>query len=294
MDKKIAIVLDSTTLESDILLNHPDVYWVPLNVIVDGKTYEDKTEMNEADLLKLLDEGKSASTSQPSVQKAIEIFREIKAKHYNHFFIFSISSYLSGTLNTLAIGLKEAEIESYDLIDTYTIAGPVAYIAEKVLDEIAAGTSCSKIRQHVQDTIDSTSSYILVENLERLILSGRLNKTVGNLASAFKLKILLTLKNKGESIDLFSIFRNDKKLHRTILDILKQEKVNDKDYLIYLLEVDGLDKRMELESLIKQAYPELEIRYGTLPSVTVTHVGRGICGLQLLKNNLNQTKKSTK
>ena len=42
--KRIAVVTDSTTLDSPKLLNHPDLYVAPLEVIANGKTYEDRVE----------------------------------------------------------------------------------------------------------------------------------------------------------------------------------------------------------------------------------------------------------
>lgn len=284
--KKIAVVLDSTALESPRLKNNPDVYVAPLEVIVDGKTYEDRKDIKEADWISFLKKDATMTTSQPSLKNTIDILKEVQSKEYDHVFVLSIASNLSGTFNGFELANNELQLENIDLIDTYTIAGPVTIMAENIFKYNEEGKSIEEIRDMLNKMIDLNVTYVYPATLKRLIFSGRMNKTVGSLANLLKLKVLLVLKNKGEQIEKHDVYRTEKKLFAQLVEEFKKMGVNEKDWVFYVMDIENEAGIQQLKSILQKEFGQVEIRQEMLPGVIATHVGIGVLGVQVVKRNV--------
>lgn len=284
--KKIAVILDSTTLPSEILRNHPDVYTAPLEVIVDGQTYVDGVDIVEEDWIRFLKEERTMSTSQPSLLNTLNVLREVKNQNYDHVFVLTLSGHLSGTHNGFELANNEVQIENIDIIDTLSIAGPITIMAEQILEYNEKGRDIEEIRQMIYTLMDHNETYIYPATLQRLIFSGRMNKTVGSLANLLKLKLLLALKNKAQQIDKHEIFRTEKKLISEVVKQYREMGVNEKDWVLFMLEIQSKEKSLEFENALKAEFGDIEVRREMLPGVIATHVGLGVVGIQAVRKEL--------
>ncbi len=70
----IQIISDSGTLYSQIDAKNKGLYVIPLNIIVDHKSYRDYDTISSTELLKMIDEKKVPSTSLPSVGERIDLY----------------------------------------------------------------------------------------------------------------------------------------------------------------------------------------------------------------------------
>lgn len=280
---KIAMVVDSTALISEKMKNNPDVYVVPLSVIVNDQEYKDLVDLQESDWIRYLKRDATMTTSQPQTSIVVETLNEIKGKNYDEVYILSITSTLSGTLNSFSIGIEMSDIQNVHLIDTFTIAGPVGYMAEAILDMNEQGLSHHEIMDALEDTLQNNEAIISPETLNRLVKSGRMSKATGLVGSILKLKPILKFGHHDEAIEKHEIVRSERKVFDSFIDRLHEKGVNAQDYIIYLLNVEG-EKRLELlEEKVAQTFPGIEIRRSMLPGVIATHVGLGTVSLQYVK-----------
>lgn len=285
--RNIAVILDSTTLPSEKLKNNPHVYIAPLEVIVNGKTHVDGVDIKYQDWVRYLQEEATMSTSQPSLLNTLTIMNEVKDKNYDHVFVLSLSSHLSGTHNGFELAQNEVGLPNIDIIDTLTIAGPVTIMAEKIFEYNQQGKSIEVIKEMINVIIDHNESYIYPETLKRLIFSGRMNKAVGSLANMLKLKVLLALKNKAEQIDKHEIFRTERKLIAEIISQFEKLGVTGPEWVVFMLDLEAKEKSELFEQSITEAFPGIEIRREMLPGVIATHVGLGVIGIQAVRKELN-------
>lgn len=278
---KIAIVLDTTTYNSEVLKKSSDVYFVPIQVLVNQEVYLDQMTIKTPQLNDFLsDPSNKISTSQPAIGDVITVMQEIKQKQYDHVFVLSLSGSLSGTLNGFQLAQQEVGIENIDIIDTKTICGPITEMAEFVL----ANKDCltlDQMRTRIHEMMQHTESYVYPSSLQRLILSGRLNKAVGTFASLLKLRILLALKNNGENVEKLDIFRTEKKLiHEMVLHA--KNRIDDQHkWAFYILECDGKHLEPQLIAKIQELCPQVEIKITDLPAAISTHVGLNTIALQV-------------
>lgn len=281
--RKIAIVVDSTALLSETLKEHPDVYMAPLSVIVNEKEYQDLIDLKEEDWISFLKEDATMTTSQPHTQVVVDILNEIKKKDYDFTYILSITSELSGTLNSFSIGIEMTDFTHYELIDTFTIAGPVGYMADAILEMNQQGVGHNDIMIALQDSLNNNGSIISPKTLNRLVKSGRMSKTSGMLGSLLKLKPILYFEHHMKAIEKLEVVRSERKVLSTFIEHLEKRGVNAEDYIVYFLNVDADERTDALTVKIDEAFPGIEKRYNMLPGVIATHVGIGTLGLQYVK-----------
>ena len=281
--RKIAIVVDSTALLSETLKEHPDVYMAPLSVIVNEQEYQDLIDLKEEDWISFLKEDATMTTSQPHTQVVVDILNEIKKKDYDFTYILSITSELSGTLNSFSIGIEMTDFTHYELIDTFTIAGPVGYMADAILEMNEQGVGHNDIMIALQDSLNNNGSIISPETLNRLVKSGRMSKTSGMLGSLLKLKPILYFEHHMKAIEKLEVVRSERKVLSTFIEHLEKRGVNADYYIIYFLNVDADERTDALTVKIDEAFPGIEKRYNMLPGVIATHVGIGTLGLQYVK-----------
>ncbi|NLC42115.1 MAG: DegV family protein [Erysipelothrix sp.] len=281
--RNIAIVVDSTTLLSKELKEKDNVYMAPLSVIVNEKEYQDLIDLKEEDWISFLYENATMTTSQPQTQVVVDIFNEIKTKDYDFVYILSLTSHLSGTLNSFSIGIEMTDLQNYELIDTFTIAGPIGYMAEAILAMNEKGLSHEAIMKALEIPLNSNGAIISPATLTRLVKSGRMSKASGVVGSLLKLKPVLHFEHHMTAIEKLEVVRSDRKVYSTIIDHLLELGVNADEYILYFLNVDAKERVKELEERIDETFGGIEKRHNMLPGVIATHVGIGTVGIQFVK-----------
>lgn len=283
MAKKYGVILDSTTPKVPGLEDHPDVYWLPLRIIVDGQDYQDGVNINNQDLGKYLHERREVTSSQPNIASIVDTFEEASTKGYDHIFAIALSTHLSGTYSAFLLAQEQCELDNLTILDSESIAGPVAIMAQRVLDGAEADESPEEVMGALLYLKDNNEGLVHPSSLERLMISGRLRKSVGTIASMLRIRILLSLPNKPEKVESHGLYRSNKKMMNEIFDQMERIGVNEVDWIIYLLDFDAQDIMAEWEKEIKEKYPNITIKKAEAPTVISIHVGEGTVIIQFTK-----------
>ncbi len=277
---KIAVVVDSSTILSERMLKHPDVYVVNIKVAVDTMEVENFTK---EDLFRAFEKNQLLQTSQPSIQEANNLFSMILKKDYDHVLVLSVSKELSGTFNGLTLAARLSDDSRLEVIDTQTIAGAVGYMVECVIDASENNQTYDSIKEMLNQLISNTMAFLLPQTLKRLMLSGRVNRAVGTFSDFMKLKIVLVLKNKGNQIEKFDIVRTETRAFSKMMDAFADFGVNSKDYLVMLMSVDDSAPMAKVKKAIFERFSSIELREIELPTVLASHGGLGVIAIQCIK-----------
>lgn len=176
---KLAIVTDSTAFLPTRIKNHPDLYVIPIPVILDGKIYNEGIDIEADEYYGLLKNSKDfPTTSQPAVGEVLALYEELKTKGYDTILSIHLSSGISGFVNTLFAmkdGVKEMTIIPYDSKIT---SMPMGHMVESALDLNDKGYSLEAILAHIDRIRDNTYAYLIVDDLNNLVRGGRLTNGV--------------------------------------------------------------------------------------------------------------------
>lgn len=277
---KIAVVVDSSTILSERMLSHPDVYVVNVKIAVDTVEVENFTK---DDLFRAFEKEQRLQTSQPSIQEASNLFTDLLEKDYEHIMVLSISKELSGTYNGFTLAARLSDDSRLEVFDTQTIAGAIGYMVECVIDASEKNHSYNSIKKMLEQLTSNTMAFLFPQSLKRLMLSGRVNKAVGTFSDFLKLKIVLVLRNKGSQIEKFDIVRTETRAFSKMMDAFSEFGVNSKEYLIMLMSIDESAPITKLKKAIFERFSTIELRQIELPIVLASHGGLGVVAIQCIK-----------
>ncbi|MDN6409704.1 MAG: DegV family EDD domain-containing protein, partial [Tetragenococcus halophilus] len=99
---KLAIVTDSTAFLPERVRRHPDLFVIPIPVILDGKVYNEDVDIQADGYYKLMNESKEfPKTSQPTFGETLDLYKKLKEQGYDTIISIHLSSGISGYVNNL-------------------------------------------------------------------------------------------------------------------------------------------------------------------------------------------------
>ncbi|CEG27570.1 DegV family protein [Bacillus sp. B-jedd] len=274
--KKTAWVTDSTAYLDEELRNHPDLYTIPLSVILDGHEYADGIDLTAEELYAKLKELKTPpKTSQPSVGAFQQLYEKL-AEDYDQVISVLLSSKLSGTVSSSE---QAAQLVSIPVttIDSKVLAFPLSALLKKGIALERAGKDVEEIREELERQRGENETYVLIGSLEQLHRSGRMGGLQFFLGSMLSITPIVSIENGG--LETKEKVRNTKKAKEKIEGYMKAsyEKYGFKEvYLLYgLHEEAALAWQKELEP----KFPSLTFRRCPLGATIGVHAGENTLGI---------------
>ncbi|ANQ53398.1 fatty acid-binding protein DegV [Thermosipho affectus] len=188
----VAFIVDSSFDKPDVELKYP-IFYAPLRVYIDGREYIDKENLTVDDFYGMLDKAETFSTSLPNPKETEDLLKKL-LESYEHVYMLSISSKLSGTYNMFkaisapykdrvtVLDLKSASVELYVLY-----RGIVHYLEKGV-----------KITQELVDELRKNTKLLFgVMSLKYLEKGGRIGKAKALLGRILKIKPILSVDSDG-------------------------------------------------------------------------------------------------
>ncbi|WP_280770032.1 DegV family protein [Salipaludibacillus daqingensis] len=271
--KRVAWVTDSTAFLTKELLDHPDVYVLPLAIIFDGEAFDDGIDLTTDELYKRIRSNKEVpKTSQPSAGRFAELYEKLK-EDYDSAVAIHISSKLSGTLDSSAAG-KEMSGFDVELVDSYSMSYAITTLMEKGMALAEQGKTAKEIQQHLQPAAKRSESYILLGSLEQFYKGGRMSGTQYLLGNLLQIKPIIRITPEGE-FDLFQKVRSEKKAVKRMLELLETSMNKYRIDQVQIMHGNVIDKAHELRQLVREKYPDLDIFVGEISSSIAVHAGEG-------------------
>ncbi|WP_144479943.1 DegV family protein [Cytobacillus oceanisediminis] len=274
--KKIAWVTDSTAYLDEELKNNPDVYQVPMTIVLDDVEYLDGKDLTAEELYEKLKEVKTPpKTSQPPVGVFMELYEKLE-KEYDLVFAVLISSKLSGTV---ASSVQAAQAVNIPVItfDSKILTYPLTSLLKKGIYLAEQGATVEEIKEKLEIIRDSNETYVMIGNLEQLHRSGRMSGVQFYLGSMLSIKPIISIEDGG--LNTKEKVRSDKKARDKIFEYLKvsQEKYGVEEvYILYGLHKEAAD---EWQSQLEGIFPGIQFLSCPIGAVIGVHAGEHTIGI---------------
>ncbi|WKY48432.1 DegV family protein [Eubacteriaceae bacterium ES3] len=212
------LLVDSMCDFSQEYLEHPLVDMVSLNVIIEGKTYRDKREINLEEMNGFMEKGIVPTTSQVNPGDFYEYFEECAKKNESCLYL-AFSSKLSGSCETANLVLKDIKNQYPDfeceVVDSRQSGGGVALIAEVLLELIDQNYGLDELVSAAEKLIDHTHFYFSIEDLNWLYLGGRVSRGTAVVGGFLKIHPIVSVED-GE-LKIIGKSRGNKKAQQLVL-----------------------------------------------------------------------------
>lgn len=275
----IKILVDSTfNLDKEFALQN-NISIIPLNVIIDGKSYQDGVDVSFMDVLDAVESGSKVSTSQPSPDLFLEYFERFKEEGAKDIVCFTISSTLSGTYQAANIAKQDIEGVNIHIIDTLSTAIGAETITEIFVRYLSEGDPLELAIEKIHKVINQSGILMSMDNLHALQKSGRINRIKATIGNLLRVKPVIEYFNGVVSIN--SKMRTSGQVADFIVDKMKGflQGINSRIH-ISVAYVHFRDRINQVLKRIQEEFPNVivKIKDGITPVVAI-NLGYGGFGV---------------
>lgn len=288
MEKKYAIVVDSTTDLSPELAEEWGLTVIPYIFTLDGKDYYnhlDYSELSFKDFYDTLRDGKLATTTQVTSHRYVEAWEPL-LKEGKDILYMCLSSELSKSYEQ-SLMAATAAMELYPdrkviTIDTKSASlgqGLLAYYAAKARDE---GKTLEENAEYINDLIPRLHHWFVPDDLHHLRRGGRLSGASAFLGSMLSIKPVLTIIDTGKIVAAGKA-RGWSKAFDHILGRMDEHKFTPNQTVV-IAHGDSPERAKQLENAIAAKYGAKDFITLQIGPVIGAHSGPGTVALVFIGN----------
>jgi hypothetical protein len=283
---QVGILVDSTF---DIPREYLEAYGIqviPLQVLIDDRSYKDEVEISREEVMRhLLDLDSDVRTSQASPGDFAGFFEEMLEEH-EKVLVMVISSGLSGTLKSaqLAASAYKGRVEVFDSLNVSLGSGALAIRAAQ---KAILGWDVDRIRGYLEELRRRIVFLCYIDTLAFLIRGGRVSKIQGELATLFHLKPILAINETGE-LEKAGAALGANQAFRKIVKLLEKELPGDVPIDVSAVYSNNPEVMDDLERALNKRYRVRTFIKNTISPVLLAHGGPGAWGLAVLPADVDQ------
>ena len=272
------IIADTATLIPPYMGASQGMTVLPVCVAINGKTYQDYSEITSAEFLDYIARGGVPSSSQPAIGDILDALEETQ----DEILFLTVGDGLSGAYQT-AMGARNLaeDPQRVHIINSKTLAGPLRYLAKKAVALKEQGLDIEKIKDSLQQSIESSVSFVIPEDFDFLKRSGRLTPMAAKIGSTLKLLPVLTQTKDKTRITPLGIRRSWDSAVDAVLQKLQQLDVG-AEHLISVCHAGTPQKAARILETVKQRFRTSETEILELSPALITHGGPGCIVIQAI------------
>ena len=275
---KLAVITDSSAFLQAEALRKEDLFVLDIPVNIDGQEYVEGVNLTAQEFYeKMASASELPKTSQPSIAKLDEILSSLKAKGYTHALGLFLSSGISGFYQNIQYMKDEYEGLTIAFPDTRITSAPLGYMVESVFRWAEQGEEFTTILDQLENQIQKTSAFIMVDDLDHLVKGGRLSNGAAILGNLLSIKPILYFNDQGV-IEVYEKVRTEKKATKRLVEIVKEATTNG-NYQITVIHGNAPQKAADLRQLLIDGGVATDVSIATFGSVIGTHLGEGSIAL---------------
>ena len=272
---KIHIVTDSAADLKPEVIEKYNLHVVPLNILIGGKTYLDRVDIEPKaflDLMKKTEELPKSSQPSPGIFK--ELYDRLGANG-DQIISIHMTGGMSGTVESARTA---AELTDSDVtvIDSRYISHALGFQVLEAADMAAQGKSMEEIVARVETIRDNTKLYVILDTLENMVKGGRIGKGKALIGSLLKIKPIASLDSGGYTP--VAKVRSYKQVVQFLMDDFKERTAGKTVKGIGLAHADGQAMSEPMRDQLTAAGHGSLIKYDYTTPVISTHTGVGALG----------------
>ena len=275
---KLAVITDSSAFLSDSLRGNDHLFVLDIPVVIAGETYVEGKNLTASEFYeKMAAADDLPKTSQPSVAELEETLTRLASEDYTHVLGLFLSSGISGFYQNIQYLKDEFPDLKIAFPDSKITSAPLGLMVENALAWAAEGQDFEMILTKIQQQIDGTSAFIMVDDLNHLVKGGRLSNGAAILGNLLSIKPILYFNDAGV-IEVFEKIRTEKKATKRLIEVV-EEKTASASYQVMVIHGNAEEKAESLRRQLMDAGVVDDIPLATFGSVIGTHLGEGSVAL---------------
>lgn len=192
----VKILADSTCDLSPELIQRYNINILPLNIVLDGKSYLDGTEITPDEIYAWADaNAQTPKTAAPNLEAAVDFLRPYKEAG-DDAVLFTISSEMSSTSHVFQLAAEELDYaEHISIIDSLNLSTGIGLQVIKAAELSEKGLSAKQITDEIIACRGRVRASFVVDTLTYLHRGGRCTAVAALFGNALKLKPRIAVEN---------------------------------------------------------------------------------------------------
>lgn len=273
---KIKILTDSACDLPQKLLKHIEV--IPISLLIDGQTYKDTVDITKKKFYDLIQKAKNfTGTAAPSPYEYLKQY----VNENDNVFVFTISAALSSSYNNALMAknmLKEQFSEKANKVihvfDSLNASIGQGLIILKLKELIEKKLPQEQVIEQLETYIKETKTFFILDKMDNLIKSGRINKVVGKLISTLNIKLIMGKSDEGEIV-LYDKVRGAKNSLNRLLSLIENHGSKLEEKILGIAHYDCLEKAMHLKEKAQQLFPFKDVIITEMGPTIAAYADRG-------------------
>ncbi|MBY8912528.1 DegV family protein [Bacillus sp. YC2] len=280
----VHLIADSASDLPNSYFEANQIGFIPLNVSLDGKEYEDAVTIQADDIFKAMHDGKIPKTSQASPETIKNVFLQY-AKLGEPALYLAFSSGLSGTYQTAVMVANEVkeEFPDFDLriVDSQCASLGCGLAVMHAQTLCVNGNTIQEIETSVKNFCAHMKHIFTVDDVAYLARGGRISKTSAFVGGLLNIKPILHVED-GKLVPLEKM-RGQKKLFKRIIEMMKEEGGDWESQTVGISYADNEDTALSMKQQIEEAFQPKEVILHSIGSAIGAHSGPGTLAIFFLK-----------
>ena len=220
----LAVITDSSVNLPTEIQGHADVYILDIPVIVEEQPFVEGKNLDVNQFYeKMANSEELLKTSQPNLADLDNLLMELGEQGYTHVIGLFLSSGISGFWANSQFLIEDHAKLKIAFPDTKITAAPMGAMVRNVLHWSAQGMSFENILKKLEEQVDQTTAYILVDDLNHLVKGGPLSNGSAILGNILSIKPILHFNAEGKIV-VFEKVRTEKKAMKRLVALAEDNR----------------------------------------------------------------------
>ena len=185
---KIRITADSTCDLSESLLQKYEISILPLNIVLDMKSYSDGEEISPDEIYVWSEKmHKTPKTAAVAYDRALEMASAFQ-ENGDEMIFFGISESMSTTCNVMRMVKEELNYTGMYVIDSQNLSTGIGLQVLRAAELAGQGLAAQEIVTQIEQERGRVRASFVVERLDYLAMGGRCSSVVALFGGKLKLK----------------------------------------------------------------------------------------------------------
>lgn len=289
--KKIGILTDSNSGITQKEAQDNGIHVLSMPFMIDGETYYEGLNLNQEQFYEFLEKEAEVSTSQPSPDSVIAMYKKL-LNEYDEIVYIPMSSGLSGSCQTSIMLAQEDDFAG----KVHVVNNQRISVTQKssVYDALALAQkdyNGAQIKEILENDKFNSSIYIMLDTLYYLKKGGRITPAAAALGTLLRLKPVLQI--QGEKLDAYAKARTLAQAKSIMIQAVKKDIENrfggwdentKERVFLQIAHSKNEEGAMAFKQEVEKEFPGIEIRYSEPLSLSIScHVGPGALGFAVTK-----------
>lgn len=277
---RVGIVTDSTCDLPDEIVDRLGIEVLPLYINFGNESYLDGIELSrEAFYARLPSAERPPTTAMPGPHAFVQAYSNLADAGATEVISIHVSRSLSALLETAQLAARESPVP-VTLFDSGSLSMGLGLITASAAEAAAQGADVATILSLVSDLRKRTHVVAVLDTLEYLRRSGRMNRVLATVGGWLQMKPLLLMNDgtsKAEKV------RTAEAARERLLALLQEKLPLEK---VALVHTHALDEVEVFRQSARHLLPEGEIMSVEVTPVLGTHLGPGAVGFACISGQV--------